>query len=254
MEELFSQAPVKPKSLVKIGWRWSILVLVLVLSVFPFLYGKLLNCIWYAGEMADYPLLYSLDNFLGDEISPEFVLVIVLLGLAYSLFVGFRKRFGAKRFIFLAVGLIGFLLLFLILLNSGTARLKSSRASTLANTAAMRAEAELYFNPDRGYGLSVAGNCAAASSIFTSFNPGLGPLLSAVRTNSSSQTCYATPDSWAVSVELPRGRPVGLLCPVTSNNFWCVDSTGNSFEISRHITGTSCEGLRVFQAGERLSP
>ncbi len=246
--ELISPQTTKPQS--KIGWRWLILVVTIALPIFVFAYSKLLDCIWYTNEVDSYPLLYAVDNFINNSISPETVSIIIFFGLVCSLIIGFLKRFGSRRFIFLFVGLIG--LLFLLSLSMGSTRNKAYYASTIAHVVSMRSQAELYFNGHDNYGITTD-NCNAPGSIFTSPD-GLLELLSQVnRTYSSgSQVCYSTPNSWAVSVELPRGRPVGLLCPVNSNNFWCVDSDGNSFETSKHITDTSCDGLRVLKANEFL--
>src|SRR3989344_7999587 len=120
----------------KIGWRWLILILVIALPILGFLYAKLLNCIWYTSEVDSYPLLYAVDNFISNSISPDAIFIIVLLGLVCSLIIGFRKRFGSKRFIFLFAGLIG--LLFLVSLSTGSTRNKAYRDSTIALVTHMR--------------------------------------------------------------------------------------------------------------------
>jgi len=248
MNPLPTQPPIKQTT--KIGWWWLILLLVVISAIFGFLYPKLLHCIWYANEIRNYPMLYPVDNFINGSIFPDTIFIIIFLGLVCSLIIGFLKRFGSKRFIFLLVGLIG--LLFLLSLSTGITRNKAYRASTIAHVVSMRSQAELYFREHDNYGIT-ADNCNVPGSIFTSPD-GLPELLSQVSKtySSGSQVCYSTPNSWAVSVELPRGRPVGLLCPVNSSNFWCVDSDGNSFETSKHIHATSCQGLRVFRANESL--
>lgn len=139
----------------------------------------------------------------------------------------FKKGFTLIELL-VVIAIIG-ILSSIVLASLSSARTKGEDAAIKANLANMRAQAELYYANNNGYGAGVAastGACDQAGTIFAA-TTGLDALVEATKVR-TTVTCAATATTtWAVSALLKDG----------SN--YCVDSTGAA-KASSTATVTGC--------------
>ncbi len=133
----------------------------------------------------------------------------------------------------------------IVVVNLNSARGKGQDAAIKEQMAQLRAQAALYYDDKFGYtagngssaisGTTCAGNTSGAnidnSNVFNTLD--FQRSLIALRNNSGvSPTCYlaagttdAPSQSWALTVKLRAPKNVGT-------GMWCVDSGGNSIEVT----------------------
>ncbi len=121
--------------------------------------------------------------------------------------------------------------------------LESTRAtranvSIKSNISTIRPYMELYWDTHNGsYGsASAKGNCNTPNTGFldSKIKSLLEEMEGVVKSyNLGSVVCYNTSDSYAVSAP--------LITTSQSSGYWCVDSTGASLQMSKHVSKNSCE-------------
>ena len=134
----------------------------------------------------------------------------------------------------------------IVLASLNTARAKGSDAAIKANLSGMRAQAEILYDTNGGYGVDATptsfavGACAAtADTLFV--DSGMSAAIIAAGNASNAGgigqgSCVSTASAWAVSVPLKS----------TATNSWCVDSSGASKQVTpaggdRGFSGTACK-------------
>jgi prepilin-type N-terminal cleavage/methylation domain-containing protein len=124
----------------------------------------------------------------------------------------------------------------IVLASLGTARTQASDAKIKAQLGNMRAQAELYTGTGNAFALAAcpAVNAAAGNNtLFDESNGGLANLFGGITlTDTKCDSASGKPSNgaaWAVSVALS-----------TSGQYWCVDSTGASKQVTAHISNTVC--------------
>lgn len=123
-----------------------------------------------------------------------------------------------------------------------TARKKGEEAALKSVMSSMRAEAEIVYDDNNGYG-TVSNNSSCSNPTPGSvFNPKLNNsnnnssyysmnnYVSEMQTYSNSSACYSTTTAYAVSAKLPN-----------SDEYFCVDSTGTAKNTTSQVTGTVCQ-------------
>ena len=134
----------------------------------------------------------------------------------------------------------------IVLASLNTARAKGSDAAIKANLSGIRAQAEILYDTNGGYGVDATptafsvGACAAtADTLFADAT--IGSALTAAGNASSAggigaASCVSTASAWAASVPLKSAAA----------NSWCVDSTGASKQVTpasgdRGFASTACK-------------
>lgn len=121
-----------------------------------------------------------------------------------------------------------------VLASLNTARGKGADAAIKSNLANIRAQAEILYDTNGGYGVDatptafVAGACAAtADTLFA--DPNVSSQIAAAGNaynagGMGSGRCVSTASQWAVAVPLKTGGTAADTVP----DAWCVDSAGTS--------------------------
>ena len=124
------------------------------------------------------------------------------------------------------IAIIG-ILASVVVASLNSARDKGSDAAIKANLANIRAQAELYYDDNSGYGTVDASACSTASTLFVDTTIA-NAIAAASSTAGAAPTCYLDydQDNWAISV------------PLKSGGDWCVDATGASKEGTATASGT----------------
>lgn len=115
----------------------------------------------------------------------------------------------------------------------GTARNKGSAAALKSNLATIQVQAELYYDTNNSYSktpypLGVCSNVPNTLFSDTTINRAI---TSAVSSGGGAGTCVASKDAYAVAVPIK-----GL-----TGYQWCIDSTGNSKQITGALTSSVCQ-------------
>ncbi|MEK7514692.1 MAG: type II secretion system protein [Patescibacteria group bacterium] len=140
------------------------------------------------------------------------------------------------------IAIIG-LLSSIVLASLNSARAKGADAAIKANLAGIRAQAEILYDTNSGYGVDTTptafsvGACAAtADTLFFDLTIRAALIAAGNASNAGGLgrgSCVSTANAWAASVPL-KG---------TATNSWCVDSTGASKQV------TPAGGDRGFLSG-----
>ncbi|MEK7514691.1 MAG: type II secretion system protein [Patescibacteria group bacterium] len=120
----------------------------------------------------------------------------------------------------------------IVLASLNTARAKGADAAIKANLSGIRAQAEILYDTNGGYGVDatptafVAGACAAtADTLFADTTIGAALIAAGNASNAGGLgrgSCVSTASAWAASVPL-KG---------TATDSWCVDSSGASKSVT----------------------
>ncbi|MDB5187710.1 MAG: putative Type pilus pilin [Candidatus Kaiserbacteria bacterium] len=118
------------------------------------------------------------------------------------------------------IAIIG-ILAAVVLASLGTARSKGVDAAVKDNMSSMRGQAELYSTNNNN---SYTGVCADATFLnmltqtksSDTYATGANNTTYGTAGSAATITCHATSTAWAVEA------------PLSTGNFWCVDSTGNA--------------------------
>jgi hypothetical protein len=192
---------------------------------------------WIHNFVFDLEIVYSSDRvfFALESIAPWSRLIIFIAIILLLFFKYYKSRLTIY---------VGVLIIFIWLVIISQTQSKGSLDGAIkGNLAGLRRTSELYFDEHGIYG---EGNVAAEKSMGacstpkTVFDPDLGnSVFDGVQAASAAYrrgwhaTCALDADiqAWAVSVpsRFYKGK-----------KFWCVDSTGKSTEVSRHITEARC--------------
>ena len=159
------------------------------------------------------------------------------------------KRSYTKGFtlieLLVVIAIIG-LLSSIVLASLNSARAKGADSAIKANMAGMRAQAEILYDTNGGYGVDATptafavGACAAtADTLFADATIGAQIIAAGNASNAGGigqGSCVSTASAWAVSVPLKS----------TATNSWCVDSSGASKQVTpagvdRGFSGTACK-------------
>lgn len=113
-----------------------------------------------------------------------------------------------------------------VLASLNVARSRGADAKVKAQLANARASAELYFDENGSYNDPVTGDvasdCATANSMFTDTDSGMAQYTDPLNyPGTIDLRCSSTDDSYVISGALS-----------TPGEFWCVDSTGMSVQLS----------------------
>jgi prepilin-type N-terminal cleavage/methylation domain-containing protein len=106
----------------------------------------------------------------------------------------------------------------IVLASLNTARDRANNSNIRSNLANIRAQAELYFDSNGGYGGTAStGSCTVPGSLFV--DPNVAQMITAAESaNGSANTvrCLGSATAWSVS------------SPLIGGNHWCVSSAGDS--------------------------
>ena len=147
----------------------------------------------------------------------------------------FKKGFTLIELLVVAA-IIG-ILASVVLASLNTARAKGADAAIKANLDGMRAQAEIVYDKNSGYGTAATatpGTCGSAGAITTGslFADATIAAAATAATTASGGTsyCSSTTTAWAASVQLKAD----------TSKYWCVDSTGQSKQETAALAATVC--------------
>lgn len=119
-----------------------------------------------------------------------------------------------------------------VLASLNTARNKGTDAAIKSQLAAIRPQAEIYYDTNSGYttgGTFSAGDCVTGTVTGTLFgDTTIANQLKSVKSAAGSIVCAASSSAWAVSA------------PLKTSGYWCADSAGASKSQAGNITTGSC--------------
>ncbi|HVU06669.1 MAG TPA: type II secretion system protein [Candidatus Paceibacterota bacterium] len=126
-----------------------------------------------------------------------------------------------------------------VLASLNTARGKGSDAAIKSQLAAIRPQAEIYYDTNGNYGAAAAatsnGQCVVSGTMFAADSTIANQIAGVKNTSGATQVICGTnanpATAWAISARLVSN----------TGQYWCVDSTGASKQESAAITGSACQ-------------
>lgn len=140
----------------------------------------------------------------------------------------------------------------IVVVNLNSARGKGQDTAIKEQMSQLRAQASLYYDDHFGYSSSnsssaVTGTCPTTSGTTNVFNQAdfIRSITALTRNSGNAPSCYmeaangsAPSQSWAMTVR--------MRLPTSTGGMWCVDSTGNSMEVTAAPT-VNASGYYVCQ-------
>lgn len=146
-----------------------------------------------------------------------------------------QKRGFTLLELLVVLSIIGMLVV-VIYAALNVSRIKAHDGKVKAQLSELRKSANIYFNNNGSYGVSVMTSPASActGSFFTDVATGMNKFTGTASSwpPGTTLSCQSSNDAFAVSASFYAANPA--LIPLASN-YWCIDSTGVSKAITDHL-------------------